>query len=511
MAKPLRKYDAMSESIPKNYYVYFGQNGWTKKFHEVFKTISGVTEGLRVSGLIASERLLIANQRDQSECNFYGDIDCLPSLLNKFSDYSNSLDEIASLESELDINFWRFLYAERRFIRHHYRRKYVSHEFTHNELANLACCMVKFFNEKLEGVDCVVMQNPSSGWSYLLALLAVKRGIKLRAVRSLGLPNHSAIWGFTPFEEYTDVNELFFKYRDGLLIPNDLRETAQDTIDKFLQTQEGPAWLAAADTQANLRWNMFFQKTKYLLQKLLSREFLRPSKFYSPMTMFQEKIKFKLRKLCYQFLLKGKYHEQKTEQKFALFFLSVEPESAISVNAENCFNQLALIENIARQLPINWKLYVKEHPVMLGWRPASFYNALRKIPNVGLVAPELNAGDLSKKSQLVLTINGSVGLEAALNKIPVITFGKSLYNELSSVVHCENMSSIYSCIKITRTVVHDNDEHISFLSALTKFSFPCPYDYHWGIDDNNPEKVLEYKYVTEHLANSLLNTFKAGR
>ena len=507
----MRKYDAMSKSIPKNYYVFFGQNGWTKKFHEVFKTISGVTDGLRVSGLIASERLLIANQRDQSECDFYGDIDCLPSLLNKFSDYSNSLDEIASLESELDINFWRFLYAERRFIRHHHRRKYVSHEFTHSELANLACCMAKFFEEKLEGVDCVVMQNPSSGWSYLLALLAVKRGIKLRAVRSLGLPNHSAIWGFTPFEEYADVNELFFKYRDGLMIPSELQETAKGTIEKFIKTQEGPAWLAAADTQASLRWNMFFQKSKHLLERLFSGNFLSPSRFYSPMTVFQEKIKFKLRKRYYRFVLKGKYDEQEPKQKFAVFFLSVEPESAISVNAENCFNQLALIENIARQLPINWKLYVKEHPVMFGWRPSSFYSTLKKIPNVSLVTPESNAGELSKKSQLVMTINGSVGLEAALNKIPVITFGKSLYNELSSVIHCQDMNSIYSCIKKTKTVVHDDDEYVSFLSALTKFSFPCPYDYHWGIDDNNPDKVLEYKSVTENLANSLLNTFKAER
>ena len=110
-----------------------------------------------------------------------------------------------------------------------------------------------------------------------------------------------------------------------------------------------------------------------------------------------------------------------------------------------------------------------------------------------------------------MTINGSVGLEAALNKIPVITFGKSLYNELSSVIHCQDMNSIYSCIKKTKTVVHDDDEYVSFLSALTKFSFPCPYDYHWGIDDNNPDKVLEYKSVTENLANSLLNTFKAER
>ena len=36
-------------------------------------------------------------------------------------------------------------------------------------------------------------------------------------------------------------------------------------------------------------------------------------------------------------------------------------------------DQFSLIQKISLQLPINWKIYVKEHPNMIGWRKNLFY------------------------------------------------------------------------------------------------------------------------------------------
>ena len=62
------------------------------------------------------------------------------------------------------------------------------------------------------------------------------------------------------------------------------------------------------------------------------------------------------------------------------------PESTTFVKAPFYVNELGIIEQISKSLPIGWKLYVKEHQAMVGERDLSFYKAVKKFPNVKLVA-----------------------------------------------------------------------------------------------------------------------------
>ncbi len=115
---------------------------------------------------------------------------------------------------------------------------------------------------------------------------------------------------------------------------------------------------------------------------------------------------------------------------FVFFPLHFEPEVSLQVFGRPYQNQIELIRNIALSLPVGQKIVVKEHPRSLGFRPLKYYKKLLEIPNVYLIDPFVKGYEIIKYACLVAVITGSLGFEAAINKIPVITFGNAPYNLL---------------------------------------------------------------------------------
>ncbi len=133
--------------------------------------------------------------------------------------------------------------------------------------------------------------------------------------------------------------------------------------------------------------------------------------------------------------------------RYAFFPLHSEPEIALHLYAPYCVDQATVVRNVAQSLPIGVALYVKEHPVMVsaGWRHLSFYDELRRIPNVRLV--DGNAQELVASAEAVVTITGTPGWEAAIAGKPVFTLGDVFYNVLGSHVtrlHApQDLASVY--------------------------------------------------------------------
>ena len=67
-------------------------------------------------------------------------------------------------------------------------------------------------------------------------------------------------------------------------------------------------------------------------------------------------------------------------EKYFYYPLHMEPEANLMINGTRGLNQIALIQKIAIQLPFEYKLYIKEHPTMVGWRLKSDYYKISKIP-----------------------------------------------------------------------------------------------------------------------------------
>jgi len=159
-------------------------------------------------------------------------------------------------------------------------------------------------------------------------------------------------------------------------------------------------------------------------------------------------------------------------EPYVYFPLHVEPETSLSLLAPFHLDTFALAENIAKSLPINYKLYVKEHSLMIGFRPLSVYKRLLKMPNVRLIDPSTNSLELTRNAKLVAVVTSSVGWEALLLKKPVITFGKVFFNKLDMVKKAGDPASLPKLIRDTlEDYKHDEEQLVKFTTAIFEGSF----------------------------------------
>ena len=77
----------------------------------------------------------------------------------------------------------------------------------------------------------------------------------------------------------------------------------------------------------------------------------------------------------------------------------------------------------------NFRIVVKEHPNVVGFRTAGFYKRLAAIPGCSMVHHKVNSNQILKACDGVVVCTGSVGFEAFLRGKPVFTSSEIFYDE----------------------------------------------------------------------------------
>jgi len=184
------------------------------------------------------------------------------------------------------------------------------------------------------------------------------------------------------------------------------------------------------------------------------------------------------------------------KEKYVYFPLSVDNEKEILFSAPLLTNQFEIIRNIARSLPINYKLLVKEHPNQSNhnWRSTTFYKKILNLPNVYLLHPNFSTKKLFENCSLVITISGSSGFEASFFSKPSILFSSLGYSILSSIGIVNSFSELNDKIKHFLSFKIDNKELSKYISQLEKNCFE--FDSHQFYDDQE-------KYFSDSNINNL--------
>jgi hypothetical protein len=110
--------------------------------------------------------------------------------------------------------------------------------------------------------------------------------------------------------------------------------------------------------------------------------------------------------------------------EYVFYPLQTEPEQSLQWMSPECFNQLALIGSLARDLPAGVVLAVKETIHAVGRRPRDFYKQINDFKNVVLMDVKVQGIDAIKQATAVATVSGTAGMEAAIMGKPVILFGR---------------------------------------------------------------------------------------
>ena len=136
-----------------------------------------------------------------------------------------------------------------------------------------------------------------------------------------------------------------------------------------------------------------------------------------------------------------------------------------------------MIQHIAKSLPIGYKLYVKDHPVMnvRGWRTVSEMKKIMNLHNVKLLHYSTNSEEIIKKSSLVISIKGSSAIQAAFHNKPSIIFENIGLYQLSSIHKLQCITELPQAIKSSLKKKVNPDELRKYLDATRQNTFESSY------------------------------------
>ncbi len=165
------------------------------------------------------------------------------------------------------------------------------------------------------------------------------------------------------------------------------------------------------------------------------------------------------------------------EKGYLYYPLHFQPEASTLVLAPHYLDQINFLSSVSLSLPMGIQLVVKEHPSSVGYRPRGYYRAIEKIPNVVLMPPGVDSQSLIKEALAVVVLSGTVGWEALLHKVPVISFGHAFYNDSGLTHRCHHHRElpglIESIMNTPRGVAEDYDTRLEkFVAAVHEGTYP---------------------------------------
>lgn len=180
-----------------------------------------------------------------------------------------------------------------------------------------------------------------------------------------------------------------------------------------------------------------------------------------------------------------------SERTLVYFPLHVAPEASTMVLAPYHSNQFAVVEALARALPPDAVLLVKEHLPMKGLRPPGFYKSISSLPRVVLLPPEVDGLWCVQKADLTAVITGTAAWEAVRLGKPALVLGNSPYLQLGEgIVHEPCLAKLPEAIIRALALPPASDSMlIEFLAALFAASFEMDTSVLWGDYMSHGEEV----------------------
>lgn len=165
-----------------------------------------------------------------------------------------------------------------------------------------------------------------------------------------------------------------------------------------------------------------------------------PGKVFSPIAKY---LRFRRGEKGKKYLLAQQTPFEKIRaKKYAVYFLHVQPEITVEGMAFDHQDQVGTLRNVLASLPADMELVVKEHSPMLGFRPLDVYSQLAHMPGLVIANTHEDSHDLITHASVVVTLTGTVALEAVLYGVPAIVLGSIYFDCFKGVYKVEDLNQL---------------------------------------------------------------------
>jgi hypothetical protein len=401
-----------------------------------------------------------------------------------------NLEYLASFEKKYKINLWQIAHMDRILLPYNYYRCY--HRYSREEILQISERLCKLYEDIFDEVnpDFIILRTPDNFQGQLLLELSHARKVTVL------IPSHSRLGDRCMISNNVDIIDNFDELFKSC---NDISLKTFEESRNYLQGYKKLVY----DLLENHGVNTTYQKLQaglYYLFKVCNDEYRQHYANWgrTRMKILIHETSLAIKKIIREYFInKNLKRDFDKNSKFVYYTLHLQPERSTLNAAPFYVNQLEVITNIAKSLPVEYKLYVKEHPSQLfaEWRSISYYKYIMNLPNVELLHPDVSNEELLKHCSLVITITGTPGLEAAYYNKPSIVLGDTTYSSVLPSVY--RLRSIEDLPNAIRTSLEKKVE-ISDLSRYTKCVLDNTFEYDiFGIDTFQIRRIPNSFYVPD--------------
>ncbi|MCV0393558.1 MAG: capsular biosynthesis protein [Nitrosopumilus sp.] len=382
-------------------------------------------------------------------------------------------DYLKYFEEKYMINLWQLAYSERRFYRFN-----EYHKFTYDEILSVTEDECKIFESVINEVDpdflCISVTDLHR--NFLFCELCRSRGIKILMFNPTRLSNRAII--SEDYDKIDGFDKTNVNFSSSLhLSPDDLKnyikkKSAYEYIEKGIKKKfSNQKYKLSKFDIVRRHLHFLFKVCNDDYRKFYENwghtkiKFLTKSDFILPFIIKRWKMQ--------RFLDNNAVQEVDLSKPFVYYPLHHEPERTILFSSPYFTNQLEVIRDIAKSIPVGFQLYVKEHFSMKlnAWRNSSFYKEILDLPNVVLIHPNVKPELLMENCQLVTTITGSSAFEAGFYEKPSIIFGETSYDYLPFVNRLKNREELLPLVKKCLNTKYNYSTLNHYIELYEKNSF----------------------------------------
>jgi len=342
---------------------------------------------------------------------------------------------LSNFEDVYKINLWKLALNERFFYK--YNKFY---QFQKNEILSILEQELKLFETVLDEVkpDYFLAYDPVYHHQKLLLDICKSKGIKILSVYLTGIKDKIII-GENGATLDLDKNSLE-KPIPIKTIPLKNEKNSYDSVIHTYLKDKTPK---------------FSNKLKALMSYLFNddSELIETNFMYYGRTKFRvikDSINFEInKKTRFAFLQNTTTSSPVLNIPFVYFPMNVNEEMNILHYAPYFTNQIEVIRHIAKSIPIDFVLYVKDHIAaeMRGWNKIDYYKEIMEIPNVKLIHPYFDNNVLLKNCKLLISIRGTTAYKAVTYGKPSIIFGEQPIEIIPSVFKVDSLLDLSNLIK----------------------------------------------------------------
>ena len=423
-------------------------------------------------------------------------------------------------EQKYSLNFWHIAYTERLF----YSKINLYHKFDRSQILSLFQQECQFFEKVLDEIkpDYLIISTITQHHMFLMYQICKAKGIEVLTMEPIHLGGK---WVITStIDRHIDLDS----YEKFSPSSNKSFEELQNYLKEYKPLVQGHKDVTRHQTSKTTKVKAisnFLIKSNPEEKHFAVYGKTKSSVFTKGTARIQQSKKNKRK----EFIDKNFIKEINPLDKIIYYPLTYEPEKSILLGSPFYTNQIALISNIAKSIPVEYTLYVKEHPGMdeQGWRDNFYYEQLLDLPNVKLIHPSVSNEELVKRCFLAMTIRGTVGLESAFYDKPAINFNfNSGYSELPSVQTITNIEELPEAIvtSLQRKVnLYDVNKYLDYMNKISfdydhtdftsefskKFNFQVGYLHKVKINPDEMSSFLkEYDAMFELVSEEFIKKIK---